>query len=83
MVLIVRDARCLDQGFSERMKSVSAEFVFEPPFRVPGGPANCVFELHALSRQSDETAPPIRQVNVTPDVSLALEISEQVVDRLL
>jgi hypothetical protein len=65
------------------MKSLSAEFAFELPFRVARGQAHCVFELHALWGQADQATPPIRWVNVSPDVSLALEISKEVVDRLL
>ena len=78
----VRDACCLDQGFSEGTKSLSPEFTFELPFGVARGQTHRVFELHTSWRQADEATPPIQRINLAPDIALVLEVPEEVVDRL-
>ena len=47
------------------------------------GQTHRVFELYASWRQADEATPPIRRVNLSPDVALVLEIPKEVVYRLL
>ena len=79
----IRDACCLDQGFSERTKPLSPEFALKLPFGGARGQTHRVFELHTSWRQADEATPPIRRVNLSPDVALVLEVPEEVVYRLL